>query len=70
MGWNWSSECKKAFEKINILTSYLSLMHFNPKLDIVVASDASDYGGGGGGAILHKLKDRRKKKQLLMLWGL
>lgn len=63
MGWNWSSECKKAFEKIkNILTSNLSLMHFN--LNIVVASDPSNYGGGA--AILHKLKARRKK-QLLML---
>ena len=45
--WNWSPECKAAFAKIKAsLSSDLLLTHFNPSLDIVVVSDASDYGIG------------------------
>ena len=43
-------ECQKSFEKIKkALTSDLSLTHYEPTLDIIVAIDASSYG------ILHKL---------------
>ena len=45
--WNWSLECKAAFAKIKAsLSSDLLLSHFNPYLDIVIVSDASDYGVG------------------------
>ena len=44
--WNWSLECKAAFAKIKTSLSSDLLTHFNPSLDIVVVSDASDYGVG------------------------
>ena len=43
--WDWTPECHRAFEKIKeILTLDLFLTHFNPDLEIIVASDASSYG--------------------------
>ena len=40
--WVWTAECQEAFEKIKKkLTSDLFLIHYNPDLDIIVASDAS-----------------------------
>ncbi|CAH8629145.1 unnamed protein product [Dicrocoelium dendriticum] len=43
----WSPECQAAFDNVkSILCSDLSLTHFNPELEIVVAADASDYGIG------------------------
>ena len=39
--WNWSTEYQTAFKKIKILTSDLSLTHYDPKKDIIVASDGS-----------------------------
>ncbi|XP_026441989.1 uncharacterized protein K02A2.6-like, partial [Papaver somniferum] len=58
--WNWTSECKMAFEKLKeVLTSELFLTHYNPKLDIIVASDASAYGIGA--CILHKMPDGSTK---------
>ena len=42
---NWSPECKAAFAKIKASLSS-DLTHFNPSLDIVLVSDASDYGVG------------------------
>ena len=40
--WEWTSECQSAFEEIKkILTSNLFLTYFNPELDTIVASDAS-----------------------------
>ena len=37
--WNWTDECKKAFEKLKTaLTSNLALIHYNPNKQIYVAS--------------------------------
>ena len=53
-------ECQESFEKIKkTLISDLSLNHYDPTLDIIVASDASSYGIGACG--LHKLPDRLRK---------
>lgn len=52
--WHWSSDCQTVFEKIKeTLTSDLFLTHYNPNLEIVVASDASSYGLGA--CMLHKM---------------
>ena len=57
---SWTPECQTAFEKIKeTLTSDLSLTHYNPKLDMIVASDASSYGVGA--YMLHKLLDGTRK---------
>ena len=41
----WTGKSQSTFEKIKkTLTSDLSLTHFDPKLNIVVASDSSDSG--------------------------
>ena len=54
--WIWTKECEQAFLEIkNKLTSDLFLTHFDPNLDIIVASDASTHGVGA--CILHKWKD-------------
>ena len=58
--WSWTPECQAAFEKIrdnNVCSLSLSLSL--PKLDIIVASDASSYGNGA--CILHKLPDGTRK---------
>ena len=71
--WLWIPECQESFEKIKktlecqesfekikkTLTSDLSLIHYDPTLDIIVASDASSYGIGA--CILHKLLDGSRK---------
>ena len=42
--WIWSKECEHTFKKIkSCLLVDLSLMHFNPKRKIIVASDSSYY---------------------------
>ena len=49
-------ECPKTIDKIkNILVSNLSLTHFDPKLEIVVASGASEYGIGA--LLVHKFEE-------------
>lgn len=54
--WNWTDKCQSAFKEIKkVLTSDLSLDHFDRKLKIVVASDPSDLGIGT--VILHKYDD-------------
>ena len=56
----WTPECQTAFDQIKkALTSDLSLTHYDPKLEIIVASDASSYGVGS--CILHKMPDETKK---------
>ena len=58
--WKWTPECQTAFEKIKTtLTSELFLTHFDPKLNIIVASDANSYGIGA--CILHLMTDGSKK---------
>ena len=58
--WNWTEDCKTAFEKLKqVLTSELFLTHYDPKLEIIVASDASSYGIGC--CILHKMPDGSTK---------
>ena len=45
--WHWSRECSKAFaDAKQKLTSSPVLVHYDPKLPIVVAGDASAYGIG------------------------
>ena len=43
--WKWSSDQIDAFEKSkDLLTSSSLLMHFDPKLPLILACDASAYG--------------------------
>ena len=58
---SWTPECQAAFEKIerHLRLISLSLSHYDPKFDIIVASDASSYGTGA--YILHKLPDGTNK---------
>lgn len=54
MKWYWTGKCQKAFEEIKkIPSSDLSLAHYDPKAEIALASDASDYTVGA--VILHKV---------------
>ena len=58
--WNWTTECKMAFEKLKeVLISELFLTHYDPDLDIIVASNTSPYGTGA--CILHKMPDESTK---------
>ncbi|PIO61591.1 hypothetical protein TELCIR_16882 [Teladorsagia circumcincta] len=56
----WYSECQNTFDKAKeILASPLLLTHYDPKLDLMVAGDASDYGIGA--VILHRFADGSEK---------
>ena len=58
--WKWTPECQTAFDQIKKgLTSDLFLIHYDPKLEIIVASDASSCGVSA--CILHKMPDGTKK---------
>ena len=58
--WRWMPECQTAFDQIKkALTSNLFLAHYDPKLEIIVASDASSYGVGS--CIQRKMPDGTKK---------
>ena len=58
--WLWTPECHESFEMIKkTITSDLSRTHYDPTLDIIVASDASSYSIGA--CILHKLSDSSRK---------
>nr|CAX83692.1 Gap-Pol polyprotein [Schistosoma japonicum] len=51
--WNWTQQCQTAFDGLKkLLTSNLLLTHYDPKVPIIVAADASSYGVGA--VILHK----------------
>ena len=54
--WNWSKECTRAFEDVKEqIVSAGVLTHYNPKLPITLAADASAYGVGA--VISHVLPD-------------
>ncbi|KAL6738862.1 hypothetical protein Aduo_012361 [Ancylostoma duodenale] len=56
----WSPDCQDAFEKAKkVLASPLLLTHFDPKLELIVAADASDYGIGA--VIMHRFADGTEK---------
>uniref|UniRef100_A0A8R1EKI3 RNA-directed DNA polymerase n=1 Tax=Caenorhabditis japonica TaxID=281687 RepID=A0A8R1EKI3_CAEJA len=56
----WSPKCQKAFERIKeILQSDLLLTQFDPKLPIIVAADASQYGIGS--VLTHRFPDGSEK---------
>ena len=58
--WEWAPECQEVFVKIKeVLLSDLFLTHYNPDLDIIVASNA--YSNGTGTCILHKIPDESHK---------
>ena len=58
--WIWSKECRSAFEEIKkCLLSDLALAHFDLQKELIVASDASDYGLGA--ILLHRLEDGSTK---------
>ena len=58
--WRWTPECQTAFDQIKkALTSDLFLTHYDSKLEIIVASDASSCGVSS--CILHKMPDGTKK---------
>ena len=45
--WNWTKECEQAFnEAKDKLTSEAVLAHYDPKLPLRLAGDASAYGVG------------------------
>ena len=58
--WKWTPECQTPFDQIKKpLTSDLFLTHYDPKLEIIVVSDASSYRVGSW--ILHKMPDETNK---------
>ncbi|XP_062541114.1 uncharacterized protein K02A2.6-like [Armigeres subalbatus] len=45
--WQWNSDCQKSFERFKqVLQSDMLLTHYDPKLPIIVAADASSTGIG------------------------
>ena len=58
--WRWTDEQRQAFAKSNeLLLSSQVLVHFNPKLPIRLACDASDYGIGA--VMSHVMPDGSEK---------
>ena len=58
--WDWSDKCQSAFEEIKkVLTSDLPLAHFDLKLEILVAVEASELSLGA--VILYKYEDGKSK---------
>ena len=54
--WNWTEECQRAFEEANRQMSEAPVLaHFDPKLPITLAADASSYGVGA--VISHIMPD-------------
>lgn len=51
--WVWTEKCQKEFNELkDVLTSDLYFTHFDSKLEIILAKDASKYGLGA--ILLHK----------------
>ena len=58
--WMWSSECEQAFKAAkSSLTSASVLVHFDPKLPIKLAADASSYGLGA--VLAHVMPDMTER---------
>ena len=58
--WAWGDKQKQAFQlSKQLLLSSQTLAHFDPKLDIVLACDASAYGIGA--VLSHRLADGTEK---------
>lgn len=54
--WKWNNECHNSFIKLKeILSSDITLTHYNPTQEIIVAADASNYGLGA--CIMHRFAD-------------
>lgn len=54
--WQWTERHDNAFNQLkNSLSSETLLIHFNPRLDIILSADASNKGIGA--CIQHKLTD-------------
>lgn len=58
--WRWTPECQRAFDQFKtVLQSSLLLTHYDPKLPIVVAADASS--SGIGAVIFHQFPNGTMK---------
>ena len=58
--WKWTTEHEKTFQKSKgMLTSSSLLIHFDPKLPILLQCDASQYGIGA--VLAHRLPDGSEK---------
>lgn len=56
VAWSWSKQCKKCFCQLKGESSQAThLVHFNPKLPLVLAADRSKYGLGA--VLCHKMAD-------------
>jgi hypothetical protein len=54
--WHWSQECQTAFDDLKRdIAEATTLAHFDPKLPLILATDASNYGLGA--VILHRYAD-------------
>ena len=54
--WNWSEECQNAFNDLKReICQATTLVHFDAKLPIILATDASNYGLGA--VIMHRYQD-------------
>lgn len=56
---NWSAQCEAAFQKFKEILATAQLCHYNAKLPIVVAADASNQGLGA--CIMHRFPDGNLK---------
>ena len=58
--WIWSEQCDVAFEQLKqAITSDVVLAHYDPKLPVEMASDASNYGVGG--VLMHVYPDGSRR---------
>ena len=64
--WHWTSKQQRAFTRSKqLLTSAKVLVHYNPRLDLVVAGDASAYGIGA--VLSHKMPNGEESQLHLRL---